>query len=82
MKINSKFVTDKVVEVARAIAAKNVKRGWQVNPDDKVVRGIVKGIIRCEGDCPCDNHSKELQCPCSGYRDEDHCCCNLYVKIQ
>lgn len=60
----------------------NIKDGWQLNPNEKVVNAIIKGINRCGGDCPCANNSEELQCPCSGYRLNDKCCCNLYVKIQ
>jgi ferredoxin-thioredoxin reductase catalytic subunit len=60
----------------------NIKEGWQLNPNEKVVNGIIKGINRCGGDCPCANTSEELKCPCSGYRLNDKCCCNLYVKIQ
>ena len=60
----------------------NIKEGWQLNPNEKVVNGIIKGINRCGGDCPCANISEELKCPCSGYRLNDKCCCNLYVKIQ
>lgn len=59
----------------------NIKEGWQLNPNEKVVNGIIKGINRCGGDCPCDNKSEDSKCPCSGYRFEDKCCCNLYVKV-
>ena len=60
----------------------NIKEGWQLNPNEKVVNAIIKGINRCEGECPCNNDSDEKMCPCSGYRINDKCCCNLYVKIQ
>ena len=59
----------------------NVKEGWKLNPNEKVVNAIIKGINRCEGICPCDNKSEDTKCPCSGYRLNDKCCCNLYVKI-
>ena len=63
------------------LAKSNIKEGWQLNPNEKVVNGIIIGINRCGGDCPCANTSEDLKCPCSGYRLNDKCCCNLYVKI-
>ena len=58
----------------------HIKEGWQLNPNEKVVNAILKGIERCEGECPCQNDSEEKQCPCSNYRLHDKCCCKLYVK--
>lgn len=61
----------------------HVKEGWMLNPNEKVVNGIIKGINRCNGECPCANPYKgtpDAICPCKGYREEDHCCCTLYVK--
>lgn len=80
MKINSKFITDKVVEVARTIILKHAKVGWVIHPDSERVRSIIKGIIRTGGECPCANTSVDKQCPCSNYRNNDHCCCGLYIK--
>lgn len=60
----------------------SIKEGWQLNPNEKVVNGIIRGLNRCDGSCPCDNKSEDPKCPCSGYRLEDKCCCNLYVKVQ
>ena len=59
---------------------KNLKDGWSLNPNEKVVNSIIKCINRNNGDCPCHNDSVEKQCPCSNYRLHDHCCCALYVK--
>jgi ferredoxin-thioredoxin reductase catalytic subunit len=59
----------------------NPKEGWMINPDANVVRGILNGLERTGGECPCVNDSEELICPCSNYRNKDKCCCNLYVKI-
>ena len=58
----------------------NIKEGFQINPNEKIVNAI-KGINRCDGDCPCNNSSDEVKCPCSNYRLYDKCCCGLYVKI-
>ena len=80
MKINSKFVTDKVLAVAQRVIAKHAKKGWVVSPDTRRVQAIVKGLIRTGGECPCVNTSADKQCPCTNYRQNDCCCCGLYVK--
>ena len=59
----------------------NIKEGWQLNPNEKVVNAIIKGINRSEGECPCNNSSDDVRCPCSNYRLKDMCCCGLYVKV-
>jgi len=51
-----------------------------VNPNEKIVNGIMKGINKNEGNCPCDNDSEDKHCPCSNYRLHDKCCCRLYLK--
>ena len=58
----------------------NLHEGWMLNPNENIVNGIIKGINRCNGDCPCNNDSQEKHCPCSNYRTKDKCCCKLYVK--
>ena len=58
----------------------NLREGWMLNPNEKIVNGIIKGINRCNGDCPCNNDSQEKHCPCSNYRTKDKCYCKLYVK--
>ena len=58
----------------------NLREGGMLNPNEKIVNGIIKGINRCNGDCPCNNDSQEKHCPCSNYRTKDKCCCKLYVK--
>ena len=60
----------------------NVREGWMLNPNEKIVNGIIKGINRCDGDCPCDNDAEELHCPCSNYRLKNKCCCKLYLPIE
>ena len=59
----------------------NIKEGWQLNPNEKVVNAIIKGINRCGGECPCNNSSDDVRCPCSNYHLKDMCCCGLYVKV-
>jgi ferredoxin-thioredoxin reductase catalytic subunit len=59
---------------------KHIKDGWALNPNDKIVTGIINGINRNNGECPCANTSEDKHCPCSNYREHDYCCCTLYVK--
>ena len=59
------------------------KEGWKLNENDKVVNGIIKGLCRSDGHCPCHNKyagTDDDICPCKAYREEDCCCCALYVK--
>lgn len=59
------------------------KPGWVLNPDDKVVNGILKGLLRCDGHCPCHNKyagTDDDLCPCKSYIEDDVCCCKLYIK--
>lgn len=58
----------------------NVRNGFILNPNDKVVNGIIKGLNRNNGDCPCSNTSTDCHCPCSNYRENNKCCCTLYIK--
>lgn len=59
---------------------KNCKEGWHLNPDERIVNGILKGINRNDGECPCHNDSEDKHCACSNYRLKDICCCRLYLK--
>lgn len=59
------------------------KEGWKLNENDKIVNGIMKGLARNDGHCPCHNKYSGTDddiCPCKAYREEDCCCCSLYVK--
>lgn len=56
------------------------KEGWILNPDDKIVNAILKGLVRCDGECPCHNEGEDKHCPCSDYREKDICHCRLYIK--
>ena len=60
-----------------------IKKGWKLNPNEKIVNSI---LTRCEannGECPCHNpgknHSERL-CPCKEYRENNVCHCTLYIK--
>lgn len=58
----------------------NVREGFIINPNPKIVNGIIKGINRNGGECPCQNDSVDKHCPCSNFRELDKCCCTLYIK--
>lgn len=58
------------------------KKGWILNPNDKIVNAILNRVEKNEGNCPCHNDAEDKQCPCSNYREHDHCCCGLYVKLE
>ncbi len=69
--------------------------GINLNPDKKIVEGIVKGLLRNKKQkgelyCPCrvvtgnKEKDKEIICPCvfhlSEIKKDGHCHCNLFVK--
>lgn len=61
-----------------------IKEGWQLNPNEKIVKAIERGVLRNNGECPCANEGvtrEERLCPCKSYLENDKCCCNLYVKL-
>ena len=59
-----------------------IKEGWQLNPNEKIVKGITKAIARNDGMCPCVHEDDgDLHCPCQLYREKDksrqvHCLLN------
>jgi len=71
------------------------KNGFKLNPDKKIVEGVIKGLLAREekfGEryCPCrrvtgnKEEDKKLICPCCWHKKEieeqGHCHCNLFVK--
>ena len=61
----------------------HIKPGFILNPDDRVVNSIIKGLNRCDGECPCANTgvtAEDRLCPCKNYREKGYCCCHLYLK--
>ena len=48
------------------------KKGWKLNPDEKIVNAIFRGLARTGGHCPCVHPELE----------HDICYCNLYVKLK
>ena len=60
-----------------------IKPGFKLNPNEKIVAGIKKGLARCNGECPCANPGEtkeDRMCPCKNYRENDYCCRTLYIK--
>ncbi len=69
--------------------------GFRLNPDKKIVEGIIKGLLANEKKhgkkfCPCrrisgnsEEDAKKI-CPCDFHKQEiekdGHCFCNLFVK--
>ncbi len=71
------------------------KNGFKLNPNEKMVEGIIKGLLKNEEKygaqyCPCRRVSGDKEedakkiCPCIWHKEEveegGHCFCNLYVK--
>ena len=59
------------------------KEGCELNPNDKIVNGILKRLEVCNGECPCDNPGETIEdrlCPCKEYRENNICHCTLYIK--
>jgi ferredoxin-thioredoxin reductase catalytic subunit len=69
--------------------------GFALNPNRKIVEGIVGGLLAREEKfgaryCPCrivtgdKEEDKKIICPCIYHKDEiekdGHCHCNLFVK--
>ena len=61
-------------------ARKNCREGWHLNPNEKVVNAIIRGVNRNNGECPCPNESEDKHCACSNYRLHGICHCTLYLK--
>lgn len=58
-----------------------IKDDFILNPNDKVVKSLLRIIERNDGKCPCSgNNSEDLNCPCSNYRLHNNCICGLYKK--
>ena len=68
-------INDKSLDVARRVAAKHVRRGWMVNPNNDTLRLIFDCLIIQEGVC---HNGKE--CPCNDYLKRGDCKGELYVR--
>lgn len=85
-------LSEEILEWAKSYAREN---GWKINPDEKQLGAVVKGLARNtlkfgERYCPCRIRSgdsekdKEIICPCIYHRDEietdGNCHCHLFYK--
>lgn len=83
---------EKIIERYDSYAKSN---GLRLNPNKKVVEGIVKGLLANEKKhgkryCPCRSISGNAEedakkiCPCAFHKDEiakdGHCYCNLFIN--
>jgi Ferredoxin thioredoxin reductase catalytic beta chain. len=51
-----------------------------LNPDEKIVEKIRKGLEKKNGHCPCVlEESEDTICPCREMRENNRCCCKLYI---
>lgn len=58
-----------------------LQRGYAINPDDKVVDGILAALNRKNGFCPCGGTGSQFKCPCQIMREHGICKCGLYLNI-
>ena len=82
---------DKIIEEYKKYAQEN---GFKLNPDKKIIKGIVKGLLDNEKKlgkryCPCRRITGKLEdlrkvCPCFWHlkdiKADGHCFCWLFVK--
>lgn len=55
--------------------------GYKINPDVRYTRGILDGIEKKGGYCPCQvGKIPEIMCPCEHFTYMGHCCCKMFVK--
>lgn len=92
LKENGKDKIGKLVKEYEEYAQKN---GFKLNPNKKVVEGVIKGLLEREKKfgfryCPCrratgnKEEDSKIICPCSYHRQEierdGHCLCGLFFK--
>jgi ferredoxin-thioredoxin reductase catalytic subunit len=90
--ITQEELEEEILKWAEEYARKN---GWTLNPDDKqlktVIRGLARNTVRFgEQYCPCRIRSgdpeedRKIVCPCIYHRDEvekdGQCHCHLYFR--
>ena len=58
-------------------------KGYWLNPDADYVAGIIKGIYKREGHCPCRvNIDDTTLCPCDEFVTEGICKCELFIPVK
>jgi len=86
---------DKIEKVIRKYEEYAKKNRFRLNPNRKVVEGVIKSLLEREKKfgaryCPCrritgnPEEDKKIICPCAYHRLEiekdGHCLCGLFVK--
>ena len=55
-------------------------KGYRINPDRKYVEGIIEGLYRKNGNCPCRvNKDETTLCPCDEFIQTGDCKCRLFI---
>jgi len=56
-------------------------KNMMINPDLKVVKGIIKGLRRFNNFCPCrvDKTDEDNLCMCKDARENNNCCCKIFI---
>lgn len=58
-------------------------KGYRLNPNADYVAGIIKGLQRRNGHCPCRvNMDETTLCPCDEFVDQGTCNCDLFIAIE
>jgi ferredoxin-thioredoxin reductase catalytic subunit len=54
---------------------------YKLNPDKKIVDGVITGLKTKDGHCPCSvGKTPENKCPCVGLKTKGICHCGLYIS--
>ncbi|MCL2826933.1 MAG: hypothetical protein FWD72_05965 [Eggerthellaceae bacterium] len=58
-------------------------KGYWLNPDADYAAGIIKGIYKRKGHCPCRvNIDDTTLCPCDEFMSAGICACELFIPIE
>lgn len=58
-------------------------KGYRLNPNPEYVAGIMKGIQKRGGHCPCRvNMDDTTLCPCDEFVNEHICKCDLFIPME
>ena len=58
-------------------------KGWKLNPDKAVTKGIGRMLKMNGGFCPCipvEQHNDDTKCNCKEFREGKGCHCQLFIK--
>lgn len=58
-------------------------KGFKLNTNRKYVDGIINGILKKDGHCPCRiNDDDTTLCPCDEFVEKGICKCRLFLPIE